>query len=150
MLWFMLVSRRSLTPAEVPKAGSLPQRRASGPRKEVSDRVKLHVGEIDVEGWALNISTGGLRAIIDTENIDLDELFGLGREILVYVGEQEGRAARIVWVQGEPDGAVIGVAFLDQMGERPPSVPPGTPPRMVRSPMASIPPDDSGDEPKND
>ena len=63
-LWYAPghVNRRSLTPSVVP-ASSLPQRRESGPRREVSDRVRLVADGRDVEGWALNISNGGLRCI---------------------------------------------------------------------------------------
>jgi hypothetical protein len=103
----------------------------------VSDRVKLRVAGSEIDGWALNISAGGLRAIIDTDGVNLEELFTLGRQIVVQVGDAAERPARIVWVQAEPDGAVIGVAFLDQTSDRPPSVPPGTDPAMVRSPMQS-------------
>jgi hypothetical protein len=105
----------------------------------VSDRVKLTVGTALLEGWALNISKGGLRAIIDTEGMNLEELFELGREIQVVVGEGDQRLARIVWVQEEKDGAVIGVAFLDLPDVRPPSIPPGTTPTYSRSPMPTIP-----------
>jgi len=43
-----------------------------------------------------------------------------------------------VWVQEEKDGAVIGVAFLDQDDVRPPSVPPGSQPTFSRSPMPTL------------
>jgi hypothetical protein len=139
-----LVNRRSLSASVEPLEGGQDQRRVSGgPRREVSDRVKLMVGEAELEGWALNISKGGLRAILDTEGVNLEEIFALGREIKVAVGELEERPARIVWVQAEPDGAVIGVAFLDQEESRPPSVPPGALPQFVRSPMPSVVDEDS-------
>lgn len=82
----------------------------------------------DVEGWALNISNGGLRCIVDTDGVDVDALFALGRVIDVHVGDAGARPARIVWVQSEPDGAIIGVAFTDH--DLPPSTPPpGSPPK---------------------
>jgi PilZ domain len=116
---------------------SKPQRRTAEARREISDRVVLHVGGTELDGWALNISAGGLRAIIDTEGVNLAEIFSLGRDMMVKIGEADDRPARLVWIRSEPDGAVLGVAFLDQTAERPPSVPPGTDPAMVRSPMKS-------------
>ncbi|MFO0616460.1 MAG: PilZ domain-containing protein [Polyangiaceae bacterium] len=107
------VNRRSLSPTPVPASG-LPQRRASGARREVSDRVRLLIAGTEVEGWALNISNGGLRCIVDTDGINLEELFELGRVVSVHVGDAAARPARIVWVQSEPDGAIVGVAFTDR------------------------------------
>lgn len=104
----------------------------------MSDRVKLVAGASEVEGWALNLSEGGLRAILDTEGLKLEELFALGREVRVSIGENAERPARIVWVQAEADGAIIGVAFLDHKDPRAPSVPPGALPHLVRSPLPSI------------
>jgi hypothetical protein len=60
----------------------------------------------EIEGWALNISTGGLRAILD-EAVPADACFD------VVVGEAEPRPARVVWVRKERDGAIVGVAFED-------------------------------------
>jgi len=75
-------------------------------------------GERDVEGWALNLSRGGLRAI-------LDEAIELGTEVEVSIAERPSRLSRIVWIQEEPDGAIVGVEFLDIEG--PASVPPEPP-----------------------
>lgn len=78
-----------------------------------------------MEGWALNISNGGLRCIVDTDGVNVDELFELGRSVDVHVGDAAARPARIVWVQSEPDGAIVGVAFTDRgEDDRPPSAPP--------------------------
>lgn len=98
----------------------------------MSDRVRITVGggsgssagSGEVEGWALNISNGGLRCIVDTDGINLEELFGLGRVVDVFVGDAGARPARIVWVQSEPDGAIIGVAFTDHDESSPSSPPP--------------------------
>lgn len=97
----------------------------------MSDRVRIVAGgasaSSEVEGWALNISNGGLRCIVDTDGINAEELFGLGKIVDVFVGDAAARPARIVWVQSEPDGAIIGVAFTDHDEERPPSAPPPAP-----------------------
>ncbi len=111
--------------------------------------MRLSVADAMLEGWALNISKGGLRAIVDTEGLHIDELFALGREIRVAVGEADERPARIVWVQEEKDGAVLGVAFLDVAEVRPPSVPPGSEPRHVRAPMPTMPEILADEKPKS-
>jgi hypothetical protein len=72
----------------------------------------------EVDGWALNISRGGLRAI-------LDEPLDLGTEVEVTIADGEPRLSRIVWIQEEPDGAIVGVEFLDVEG--PLSIPPPPP-----------------------
>jgi len=67
----------------------------------------FHGGEAPVSGWALNMSRGGLRAIVETP---LD----VGAEFKIAVGDAEiHRPGRIVWVQLEKDGAIVGVTFLD-------------------------------------
>jgi len=60
-----------------------------------------------VDGWSLNISAGGLRAILD-EQVELGQLF----EITLGDAE-ERRPGQVVWIQDEPDGAIVGVQFLD-------------------------------------
>jgi hypothetical protein len=85
--------------------------RRGGARREVSARVSL-VGDDGrvLEGWALNLSRGGVRVI-------LEERVALGAEFEVVVGDvepgQPRPRGRIVWLQEEPDGAVAGVEFLD-------------------------------------
>jgi hypothetical protein len=121
------VKRRNLTPptgAPLPP-GLPPTRRSGGARREVSDRVYFYQGEREITGWALNLSRGGLRAI-------LEDPVELGLEFQIAVGEGGSRRpGRIVWIQEEPDGAIVGVSFLDE----PPdaagangSVPPGKTP----------------------
>jgi hypothetical protein len=81
-------------------------------------------GELVLEGWALNVSRGGVRVI-------LEETVELGKEFDVTVGdpEKEGTAARgrVVWVQEEPDGVVAGVEFVGHSGLHPSSAPPPPP-----------------------
>jgi len=76
---------------------------------EVSARVTLvsRSGE-ELRGWALNVSRGGVRVI-------LEETVALGAEYDVTVTDASGasgpQVGRIVWVQDEPDGVVAGVEF---------------------------------------
>jgi len=60
-----------------------------------------------VDGWSLNISAGGLRAILE-EQVELGQTFDIS------VGEaEERRPGQVVWIQDEPDGAIVGIQFLD-------------------------------------
>jgi hypothetical protein len=69
--------------------------------------VFFHTEGRTVEGWSLNISAGGLRAI-------LDEQVELGQTFEITLGEaSEQRPGQVVWIQDEPDGAIVGVQFLD-------------------------------------
>ena len=64
-------------------------------------------GEREFAGWALNLSRGGLRAI-------LEDKVELGAEFDISLGDdQVRRPGRIVWIQDEPDGSIVGVSFLD-------------------------------------
>ncbi|MEJ7734835.1 MAG: PilZ domain-containing protein [Polyangiaceae bacterium] len=117
------VKRRNLTPPTgAPVPGLPPTRRAGGARREVSDRVYFYDGDSEIVGWALNLSRGGLRAIIE-------ESLQLGAELQVAVGEGgKRRPGRIVWIQDEPDGAIVGVSFLDDTDSQPPPPAPPAPP----------------------
>jgi hypothetical protein len=89
--------------------------RRGGARREVSDRVALHKpgGGAPLEGWALNVSRGGVRVV-------LEDPVQLGMEFDVTVGDPEkgGTSAlgRIVWVQEEPDGMIVGIEFVGNSG----------------------------------
>jgi hypothetical protein len=83
--------------------------RRGDPRKESTDRVMLKGRDgLELEGWALNASRGGLRAILEGK-VDL------GHEFDVRVGDPDSpaRKGRIVWLQEEPDGVIVGVEYTD-------------------------------------
>ena len=66
-------------------------------------------------GWALNLSRGGLRAVIE-------DRVELGESLSIQIAEiNVTRQGTVVWVQDEPDGAIVGVAF-DQHIEAAPGV----------------------------
>lgn len=94
--------------------------RRGGARHEVTERVTLKDTEGHVlEGWALNVSRGGLRAI-------LEEKVALGQKFDVGVGSDDEslhRIGRVVWVQEEPDGVIVGLEFAGMSGTHK-SVPP--------------------------
>jgi hypothetical protein len=75
-------------------------------RTETSERVVFRRDDKLLDGWALNASRGGVRAI-------LEEKVELGDEFEVRCGGDVWRPGRIVWIQDEPDGVVVGVAYLD-------------------------------------
>ncbi len=96
-------------------------RRASGARHPVSDPVCFSSGDRQIDGWALNVSGGGLRAIVD-DPVEVDEHFE------VTLGEDAPRPARVVWVREERGGSILGVAFTDvEEGAAPPDEPPPSP-----------------------
>lgn len=95
--------------------------RRGGARREASDRVRFVVEGRSIDGWALNLSEGGVRAVVD-------EPIELGAQVEVGIGDGELRAAQIVWIQEERDGAIVGVEFKDGTGPVPqPSEPPAGP-----------------------
>ena len=112
--------RRSLTP-QVGQVGVLvpglpPVRRAGGARRNVSYRISFFRGALEMTGWALNLSRGGLRAIIE-------ERVELGEELEVHIDEiAVRRAGRVVWAQDEPDGTIVGVSFHERLAEPPPGI----------------------------
>jgi PilZ domain len=113
-------NRRSLTPLpQIQSPGDIHATRRGGARHELSARVSLKPtpGGLQLagtaapvlEGWALNVSRGGLRVILE-ERVDLGAEF----EITISEGSAEGatlHCGRIVWVQEEPDGVVAGIEF---------------------------------------
>lgn len=110
----MVRNRRSLTPASGVPSGPH-QLRRGGARREVSERVHLVGANLKTrDGWALNISRGGIRVI-------LEERVELGEEYQLTVGSEEDspltRPARVVWVQEEPDGFIVGLEFQFLSGE---------------------------------
>ncbi len=70
----------------------------------------------ELEGWALNVSRGGVRVILE-ENVELGAEF----EVTLSGGASadgdgattEPRMGSIVWVQEEPDGVVAGIKFQE-------------------------------------
>jgi hypothetical protein len=116
-------------------------RREGSPRQNVSEPVVFHAGSVQIEGWTLNVSRGGLRAVIEDE-------VAVGAELEVCIGDSDARRpVRVVWAREQRGSAVIGLSFLDQPSEPPPeplsiettvddgvaqpSGPPASPPRKA-------------------
>jgi hypothetical protein len=66
-------------------------------------------GSLPLEGWALNVSRGGVRVILE-EKVDLGAEFEI--DLSAESGLDVARSGRVVWVQEEPDGVVVGIEFL--------------------------------------
>ncbi len=105
-------NRRNLTPPRGVPSGEVHATRRCGARLEVSSRVTLRSASGKVlEGWALNVSRGGVRVILE-ENVEPGTEF----EVTLSAGIDFPRPSakhvgRIVWVQEEPDGVVAGIEF---------------------------------------
>ena len=91
--------------------GGVHATRRNAARREISARVALksRAGEV-LDGWALNVSRGGVRVILEGK-------VELGGEFEITVAEDGASHAgpqrcRVVWVQQEPDGVVAGIEFL--------------------------------------
>lgn len=109
----VIVSRRSPPSSEVHA-----QRRATGgARREATERVTLRGPDFETHGWTLNVSRGGIRAI-------LEEPVKSGGEYELVVGDSDDstRKVSVVWVQDEADGQIVGVRYLDGDGSDPPRV----------------------------
>ena len=95
--------------------------RRGGARREVSARVTLATredggrsGAVEpLEGWALNVSRGGVR-VIPEQKVELGAEFEVTLVDGASLGEvPPSRVGRIVWVQEEPDGVIAGIEFRE-------------------------------------
>ena len=116
-----MTKKTTLTPAHGMKVPSgVHAMRRGGARREVTERVALKAEDgTTLEGWALNVSRGGLRAI-------LEEKVVLGQKFDVAIGTDEVmlRPSRVVWVQEEPDGVIVGLEFTSLSGTHKSAPPP--------------------------
>lgn len=99
------------------------RRQGGGARVNVSKRVLVYRGQDELDGWALNMSRGGLRIIIE-------DVLVAGEDIRISIGDEDDddymiRSARIAWAREEPDGTIAGVEFSDDGGSAPPDEPDG-------------------------
>ena len=75
-------------------------------RVESSERIVVRRGERLVDAWTLNVSSGGLRLLLE-EKVSLGDILEVRQNADIW------RAAQVVWIQEEPDGAVVGVEYTD-------------------------------------
>jgi hypothetical protein len=113
------MKRRSLSPSPgtmMPEVHAT-RRADGGARRELTNRVVLRANDTEIIGWALNISRGGIRVI-------LEDSVQLGQEFDVTVtGEGVAptptRRGLVVWIQEERDGMVVGVKFVGATSDYP-------------------------------
>ena len=89
------------------------RRQSGGARIESSERVVIRRSGLEASGWTLNVSRGGLRAVLEQP---LDPDF----EYEIEVGDLPARRARVAWSKAEADGQIVGLRFLDVEGSIPP------------------------------
>lgn len=113
-------------------------------RREVTERIQLRRWPTEpggndalLEGWALNVSRGGIRCI-------LEEKVELGDEFELKVGENAPltRRGRIVWLQEEQDGVIVGIEFrtlsgMHRFANPDEGVPSAGPPASTATPPAA-------------
>lgn len=98
-----------------------PRRSVGGARKEATERVSLRSPGFETSGWTLNVSRGGLRAIVE-------ERLTLGVEYELLMGDESApRRAALVWSQDQADGQIVGLKYLDVDGSVPPHDPSAPP-----------------------
>ena len=110
---------REKNPAEADSEARAPRRVIGGARHEASERVVLRSVGFETHGWTLNVSRGGIRAVVE------DALVQGGAYQLV-VGDEEAvlaRPAAVVWLQDEADGQIVGLKYLDVGAESDPPPP---------------------------
>jgi hypothetical protein len=94
--------------------------RRGGARREVTERVSLKSKDGEtLDGWALNVSRGGLRAILE-EKVLLGQTF----DVAIGTDDMLLRPSRVVWVQEEPDGVIVGLEFTSLSGTHKSAPPP--------------------------
>ncbi len=98
------------------QAGAVHATRRGGARRELSARVTLVSRNplakgAPLEGWALNVSRGGVRVILE-ERVEPGAEFDVSLTEGITPGDTEASfVGRVVWVQEEPDGVVAGIEF---------------------------------------
>jgi len=120
----MLISATSVTHEKPPSRSGgpeaevrAPRRHAGGARREASERVLVRSAGFETHGWTLNVSRGGIRAIVEDPLLQ-------SAEYELLVGDEEtavARRASVVWLQDESDGQIVGLKYLDvEDGSDPP------------------------------
>lgn len=118
------MNRRSLgNPSESEPPGALhaTRRATGGARRESADRVTLEREGAELCGWALNVSRGGIRVILE-DKVELGQTFAI--KLGTEDAQAPSRPGRVVWVQEEPDGMIVGLEYADAAPEGTSSAPP--------------------------
>ncbi len=98
-------------PSSEPPSARPALRRSDGARVNLSRRLTLVAdGGRVLDGWALNVSRGGIRVIVE------DATVHVGDEFEIRVGDEGEpdawkKRGYVVWAKAEPDGTVVGLEF---------------------------------------
>jgi hypothetical protein len=104
--------------------------RRSYPRIETGARVVILRGTQELEGWALNLSAGGVRVMVEAQ-VELGEL------VHVRIGDAAPPSlCRVVWLQEEPDGMILGLAYEGVSAPPPPRPGQSQPPFRAAEPVS--------------
>jgi hypothetical protein len=77
--------------------------------------VVLSCDGVEIEGWSLNVSRGGVRVVIE-------ERLAVGDRVDIRLGGSAiARPGRVAWAKVAPDGQILGLQFLDASGSVPPA-----------------------------
>ena len=90
-------------------------RRVAGARVNVSKRVLVHSADAEIEGWALNVSRGGMRLVLD-DTVAIDDVLDVAMsegEDAPSTPDTPRRSVRVVWIKEDDEGAIVGVEFND-------------------------------------
>jgi hypothetical protein len=111
------VTREKQPPSSPEHEVRAPRRHAGGARREASERVLVRATGFETHGWTLNVSRGGVRAIVE-------DALTQGVEYQLIVGDEETappRRTAVAWLQDESDGQIVGLKYLDvEDGSMPP------------------------------
>jgi hypothetical protein len=115
-----IVKSRPPSESSVPPVWT-PRRSVGGARMESTERVSLRAPGFETSGWTLNVSRGGLRAIVEERLIS-------GVEYELTLGDATTpRRAALVWSHDQTDGQIVGLKYLDIEGSVPPCDPSAPP-----------------------
>jgi hypothetical protein len=86
--------------------GGRNRRSAGGARVALTERVTIRAPDFEATGWTLNVSRGGLRAVVG-QRLQPNVVYEIA------VGDQRaGRRVRLVWSRDEQDGQIVGLEYL--------------------------------------
>lgn len=72
---------------------------------------------VETIGWTLNVSRGGVRVVVE-DPVEQGAIYD------VVIGDDtRSRRARVVWIQVQADGEIVGLQFLGAEGSVPPPPP---------------------------
>lgn len=80
-------------------------------RRPLDARVMIETAAGPLQGWSLNVSSGGVRVlVVDEDVVRIAAAFASGR-VTVCIDGRGARPARLAWREMRDGGAVLGLAF---------------------------------------